>query len=260
MRFRIKMRVEGNERELPINYQYELMSTIYSILSAADIKYADMLHEEGYQTSHKHFKLFNFSNLIAPNRGIHLNKSTSRLVIEEDYVYWQLAFMLEEGLQKFIQGIFSNQTIRIADKFGGVSFRIEEMQLLPEAKWSNDLIACRCLSPICVSRKIEGKSTVAYLNPSDEDYETALLTGLTERYKAIYGEDYEGENYCELKVIGEAPKSKLITIKAGTLQQTKVKGFVYRFLIKLPEELFNIAMNCGLGEKCSMGFGMIERN
>lgn len=259
MRFRIKMKVEGNERELPINYQYELMSAIYSILSKADKEYASRLHEKGYQTSHKRFKLFSFSSLIAPNKGIHYNKETERLIIDGDFVYWQLTFILEEGMQKFIQGIFSNQTIRIADKKGGTNFRIAEIQLMPEAEWSNNPIECRCLSPICVSRKVEGRNTVSYLNPSDEEYNTALLAGLLERYKAIYGKDYEGEAYCRLSTTGDAPRSKLITIKADTAQQTKVKGYKYRFSIELPEELFYIAMNCGLGEKCSMGFGMIER-
>lgn len=259
MRFKVKMKVEGRSRKFPVNYQYELMSAIYSIMSKADQDYANRLHQKGYVSTNKNFKLFNFSNLIAPNKGIRFDKSTERLVVESNFVFWHISFMLEEGLQKFVQGVFSNQLIHIADKSGGIDFRIDEIQLLPEDKWENAPIECRCLSPICVSRKIEGKSTVAYLCPAEEGYETALLSGLLEKYKAIHGKDYEGERYCRLSNVEEKPKSKLITIKADTQQQTRVKGFVYRFKIELPEELFYIAMNCGIGEKCSMGFGMIER-
>lgn len=258
MRFRIKMKVEGREKETPINYQYEMMSAIYSILSKADGEYAQKLHDDGYVSDFKRFKLFCFSNLIAPNRGISFDKSTGRLKIVGEYVYWQISFMLEDGLQKFMQGIFENQTIRIADTSCGVTFRIVEVQLMADVEWKEGPIECRTISPVCVSHRVDGKSTVAYISPEDEGYEKAILTGLLERYKAINGKDFEGERYCKLTVIGDAPKSKLITIKAGTEQQTRVKGFVYRFNIELPQDLFEIAYNCGLGEKSGMGFGMIE--
>ncbi|MEE1084003.1 MAG: CRISPR-associated endoribonuclease Cas6 [Paludibacteraceae bacterium] len=257
MRFKIIMKVEGKSNEMPINYQYEMMSAIYSIFRKADEDYANMLHKDGYLSTNKRFKLFCFSNLIAPNRGICYNKETGRLKLRGEYVYWQISFMLDDGYRKFVQGVFENETIRIADNLGGVTFRIVEMQKIPDVEWKQ-MIECRTLSPICVSKKCDGKSTVSYLSPFDEEYEKALLTGLLERYKAIYGKEFDGERYCRLTVLGEEPKSKLITIKAATEQQTKVKGYVYRFNIELPQELFKIAYNSGLGEKCGMGFGMIN--
>lgn len=258
MRFKIQLKIEGASKKLPINYQYELMSAVYSLLANADKNYATNLHETGYQTDNKRFKLFCFSELIGPNKGISYNKQTGRLRVNGEYVYWQISFMLEDGLRTFVQGLFNNQTIRIADKQGGVTFKIVEIQMMPTSEWRPEPIACTTMSSICVSRKCEGKSTVAYLSPSDEGYNEALLCGLLERYKAIYGKEYSGERYCNLTVVGDEPKSKLITIKAGTPQETRVKGYKFSFNIELPEELFDIAYNCGLGEKCGMGFGMIR--
>lgn len=262
MRFRVTMNVEGKNREMPINYQYEMMSAIYSVLENADSEYARMLHDEGYSSDIKKFKLFCFSNLIVPNRGIATRevsgKSYTRLIVKSDQVYWYIGFALPEGMQKFVQGIFSNQQIRIADSFGGVTFRVVEVQLDSEPEEINGPIECQTLSPICVSKKVDGKTTVAYISPTEEGYEGALLTGLLERYKALNGKEFEGDRYCKLTVLGNEPKSKLITIKADTAQQTKVKGFTYYFNIELPHELFKIAYNSGLGEKCGMGFGMIK--
>lgn len=264
MRFRITMNVEGKNRVMPINYQYEMMSAIYSVLENADSEYARMLHDEGYSSDIKRFKLFCFSNLIAPYRGISPvkvfveNKEYTRLKVKNNKVYWYIGFALPEGMQKFVQGIFSDQQIRIADSLGGVTFKVVEVQLDSEPEEINGPIECQTLSPICVSKKVEGKSTVAYISPSEEGYEGALLTGLLERYKALNGKEFEGDRYCKLTVLGNETKSKLITIKADTAQQTKVKGFTYNFNIELPHELFKIAYNCGLGEKCGMGFGMIE--
>lgn len=264
MRFRILMEPEGRERIIPINYQYEMMSAIYSLLSKADSEYAQTLHDKGYTSDIKRFKLFCFSNLIAPNRGIAPikvkagNGEQSRLKLNGDRIYWHIAFALPEGMQKFIQGLFVDQQIRIADSLGGVTFRITEVQLEPDLEKEDGSKECQTISPICVSKKVEGKQTATYLSPTEEGYEEALLTGLLERYKAINGKEFEGERYCRLTIVGNAPQSKLITIKAGTDQQTKVKGFNYYFNIELPHELFVIAYNSGLGEKCGMGFGMIR--
>ncbi|MBR4897559.1 MAG: hypothetical protein IKZ48_02055 [Prevotella sp.] len=53
------------------------------------------------------------------------------------------------------------------------------------------------------------------------------------------------------------PKSALVRIKAGTPNETRVRGYRLHFKIDLPEELMQIAYESGLGEKGSMGFGMI---
>ena len=68
MRFKITLtpdkRVFGYA--LPINYQYELSSFIYHTLACADAEYSTWLHENGFVTDTKRFKLFSFSNLIFP--------------------------------------------------------------------------------------------------------------------------------------------------------------------------------------------------
>ena len=49
----------------------------------------------------------------------------------------------------------------------------------------------------------------------------------------------------------------LITIKAGTPQQTRIRGYRYRFRLTAPEELMHIASEGGIGEECSQGFGYV---
>ena len=111
------------------------------------------------------------------------------------------------------------------------------------------------LSPVCVSkRRDDGKSD--YLSPSDPSYVRGLLTGLLARYDAYYGKEYEGEVYCDFQVLNE-PKSVLVNIKAGTPQQTFVRGYRYRFKVSLPEPLMKIGYESGWGEKGAIGFGAL---
>ena len=258
MTFKLTLALEPqvSGREIPINYQYELSAIIYRIIANADASYSEMLHDKGFSSTKKHFKLFTFSNLIAPHRGIEFRKGTDRLVVKSNTLEWYLGFVSEESTQRFVQGVFTDQRFRLADNVSGAWFRICEVQLLPEVDWTPDT-EFETISPISVSKHIEGQKHAIYIGPDDEAYETALLTGLVERYKAINGRDYEGEKYCRLTVTNE-PKSALITIKAGTKDETRVRGFRYRFKIDLPKELMEIAYECGLGERGSMGFGMIK--
>ena len=254
MRFKLSLQIQpevmGNE--LPINYQFPLQAAIYKTLANSDAEFATWLHENGYQQDGKRFKLFTFSNLIVPQYGI--GKDRERLEIKSDYVTLLISFLPEKSTQKFIQGIFNNRTIQIADHLSGVQFVVREIQVMSPLNYKPDMVF-RTLSPICISLRNE-RGHMDYLAPNDSRYELGLLTGLLARYNAIHGEPFSGDFYCHLQLLSE-PKPTLIRIKAGTPNETRVRGYRYQFKIDLPEELMLIAYESGLGEKGSMGFGMI---
>uniref|UniRef100_A0AB33J262 CRISPR-associated endoribonuclease n=1 Tax=Prevotella sp. GTC17254 TaxID=3236794 RepID=A0AB33J262_9BACT len=255
MKFKIRLEVLRHRfgNVLPINYQYELSSAIYHILSEADIEYSTWLHENGFesQSDGKRFKLFCFSNLNVPNFRI----QRDRLIIESQYVDWYLSFLPENSTQKFIEGVFRNQIFQIGDIYSTVEFAVRDIQILQAIAYEPEM-SFSTLSPICVGYH-ESDTTTTYLSPQSSNYEEALLAGLVSRYEAFYGKPYTGERYCRLRLLS-APKSKLVVIKAHTPQQIKVRGYSYAFTLALPEPLMHIAYESGLGEKTSMGFGMIK--
>lgn len=254
MRFKLILQVQPliSGCELPINYLYECSAATYRILSLSDERYSLWLHENGFVAERKRFKLFTFSNLIVPLYGI--DKHRQRLIIKSDTVEWYISFLPEKSTQQFIEGVFRQQCFRIADKISGVEFLVREVQIMPTLGYQEEM-CFETLSPVCVSRRRnDGKSD--YLSPADPSYVRGLLTGLLARYKAYYGKEYEGEIYCDFQVLNE-PKPVLVKIKVGTPQQTFVKGYRYRFKVRLPEELMKIGYESGIGEKGSLGFGMI---
>ena len=137
----------------------------------------------------------------------------------------------------------------------GVQFLVREIQLMPSLDYHPDM-TFRTLSPVCISLRND-HDQMDYLAPTDPRYELGILTGLLARYAAIHGQPFSGEPFCHLQLLSQ-PKSALIRIKAGTPNETRVRGYRYNFKIDLPEELMQIAYESGLGEKGSMGFGMIE--
>lgn len=256
MRFKLSLQIQPEVmgRELPINYQYPLQAAIYRTLAQSDLDFSTWLHENGYQLNKdKRFKLFTFSNLIVPQYGI--NKERERLIIKSNTVTLFISFLPEKSTEKYIQGLFQQQTIQIADYLSGVQFQVREIQVMPSLDYHPDMVF-KTLSPICVSCHNE-RGKMDYISPTDSRYELGLLTGLLARYDTIHGQPFSGEPYCHIHLLNE-PKSALVRIKAGTPNETRVRGYRFQFKIDLPEELMQIAYESGLGEKGSMGFGMIE--
>lgn len=252
MRFKLKLHVNKAEGDLlPLNYHYELSSAIYRILSQHDDGYAQWLHDVGYRNGNKRFKLFNFSDLYVPRYEI----SGDRMKVLSDFVEWELSFLFDEGCANFIHGVFKGQNFRVADKISGVGFRIDEIEMMPAPEMSGNM-CFRTVSPVCVSVPVKDRPP-RYLSPEDEGYADAILEGLLSRYMAAYGKGYDGEAFCDFRLAGK-PKPVLLTIKADTPQQTRVKGYRFDFRISLPIELMRLMYDCGLGEKSSLGFGMIK--
>lgn len=253
MRLTLKLyidRFSGNM--LPLNYHYELASAIYKIMSQYETEYATWLHECGYSSNgKKQFKLFNYTDLYIPKYLI----NGDRMEVLSDYACWEISFLLPEGIYNFIHGVLEGQCFRVADKISGINFRITDITLAPTPELK-ETMRFRAISPICVSQLEPGKPPV-YLSPEAIKYADAVLYGLLSRYEAAYGGPYTGKAFCGFNLLS-VPKSVLITIKANTPQQTKVRGYRYDFEITLPIELMRLLYDCGIGEKNSMGFGMIK--
>ena len=254
MRFKITLELlpELNGREIPINYQYELSSAIYRILANGDAEYASWLHDNGFQGENKKFKFFTFSRLIAPY-GI--DKEKARLIFRSTRIEWFISFLPEKSTKDFVKGIFKDQVFEIADSISRATFKVREIQIVPDLNYTPDIVF-ETLSPICISQKND-RGKADYLSPSSPLYTKGILTGLLAKYQILTGTRFKGDTFCNLQVLTE-PRSSLITIKKGTIAETRVRGYSYRFRIELPNELMQIAYDSGIGEKGSLGFGMIK--
>lgn len=256
MRFRLILEVNrgafGNL--LPINYQYEQSAAIYKILSAASEEYATWLHDNGYElNTGKCFKLFTFSPFKIEQRRVLFD--SERIAILCNTIEWQISFFPEKATEKFIQGIFANQIFEIGDKKSVVQFRVRNIEVLPPPIYKEEM-EFATMSPICLRYKCEdGKNE--YLLPTDLRAKTALCKGLLSRYEAFYGTPFARNLNLDFVVFNE-PKPKLVKIKSGTPEETRVKGYMCQFKIKAPVEMMKMMYEGGIGEECAQGFGCIR--
>lgn len=260
MRIRLKLDVQKDDNLLPLNYQYPLSAWIYKIINKADQVYARWLHEEGHKIENKQFKLFTFSQIFLEKYRI----NEDRLLIESDSAELYISFYAEKTLENFIIGLFQDQQLQIRDRKSQAAFTVKTVESLPEPQFS-DQMTFRCLSPLCLSKTVRknGKKSPFYLPPDHEDFNACFINNLVFKYFSVHPEDramkkiissthYDGVSHLR------KPKSRLITVKAGTKEETRVRGYLFDFKLHAPAELIRLGYEAGFGEKNSLGFGCVD--
>ena len=256
MRFKLTLQIDkkafGNV--LPLSYQYELSAFIYRAIAQADREYSLWLHENGFRLYGRPFKLFTFSNLLIPQYKI--DKERGCILIECDRIEWLVSFLPETSTEKFAFGIFSEQVFQIGDKKSVVQFRIEQIELLPTPVFETRMMF-KTLSPACIPfREAEQRYSV-YLSPDAPEVSGIVLNNLLNKYHTFYSKPFDRVLDFTFEVTSR-PKSKLIAIKSGTPEASNIRGFMFDFYMKAPVELMRMMYEAGLGEKNSVGFGMVE--
>jgi CRISPR-associated endoribonuclease Cas6 len=265
---RIKLTIQPMEQRcvIPINYQYPLSAAIYKIVNNASPEYAEFLHEKGYISPNgKPLKLFTFSRIWCPA----IKRIAATLVIKHrSNCYFQIASpMLEDFVQNFIIGLFQQQEIEIGGPHAVGRFMITQVETLPLPIFESET-KFKCLSSIVVStmHEYQGKLTPYYFRPDDQQLSEAIQNNLRRKFETI-----NNKSAADLSLIFEPDQryiknrekqgkrvTKKITIKEGDREATDIICFEVPFTLKGSHDLMEIAYECGIGEKNSMGFGMIE--
>ncbi len=240
---------------LPMDYQYYLSAWIYKVIGQADPLFSDFLHSQGYVNGHRSFKLFGYSPLSFGKPV--LWKEKSLFEIQENQLSVNISFHLAEAAERFIIGLFNNQKLYLGDRFNGLDLSVVSVERLPVVD-AGGTVAYRALSPVVVSILPEGKKYPDYLNPEHESYEVLLRQNLINKFNSTPGNGSIGTITPFHIKLRSSPRSKLITIKPYTPEQSKVRGFVFDFTLSCPAEIHHLIEGCGLGEKNSMGFGWVE--
>jgi len=253
MRFKLYLSIDKHAfgDRLPFNYQYELSAVIYKILASADQAFAQWLHDNGFTADKKIFKLFSFSRLQIPQY-----RTEGRfLKILSDTAEWYLSFLPERSTQDFIQGVFREQQFELGNRQARIRCRVQSIEMLPLPQFTEHM-SFRTLSPMCLTLKREN-GTDEYVAPDHPMAKELIRQNLLDKYKASTGNDFADKNFAFDFAITNQPRSSLITIKADTPQESKIRAFSCDFQLTAPVELMKICYDCGIGSKNSLGFGMV---
>lgn len=261
MRFKLKLTTNTTGATLPINYQYPLSAVIYRILQKADADYAQFLHDEGYTKGLKTFKFFTFSDIETPFKIM-----GDRLKCLSTEVNLVVSFYLPKAAESFIKGLFMHQQIEIADARSRAVFIISQVEALPTLPATvNEVglsqIVVKPISPIVCGLKNE-RGNYDYLAPTHPQYTQQLLYNWKEKFETLYGQAETEKAFLgagiEVVLNPQPPKSRLVTIKAGTAEETKIKGYNnFELRVVGTKNALEVLMGSGAGGNNSIGMGCL---
>lgn len=258
------MRVEVNLLSLrniriSLNYNYYLSSLIYKIVGAYSKKFARKLHSGGFSFGGKIFKAFTFSKIFYFD-GAHVEDGKI-FIPENSEISFLVSSPYEEFVKNFALGLTKIDKIWLGEKNNIFELKSVEVIFEPDV-FDGDLmeiIEMRgvFISPLVVS-KVDSLGRKIYLGCFDADVPELVKENLFKKFLAFY--KYTPEDHFEFTFLMDYVMKhdwrKLITIKEGTPEETKVKGMLAPFLIKGTRRMLKFAWEIGLGERNSMGFGM----
>lgn len=238
---RLEIILKGkNNFKVPFNYNHILSAIIYNKI--ADLNFTNELH------SSKSFKFFTFSQIYIPKRRIVKDGIIAKDGVISFYISSPNDFLIKSLVDGFLEDLeisFQNQKLTIQ--------KIEALKT-PEFSSKSEF---KTLAPIIVRTKkeIDGELKIWDLAPSDKFFKS-LENNLIKKYikfNNLTKTDKKINIYSDMNFV----KRKRISINKGNAT-THHRAYMMDLILEGDLDLIEFAYDVGIGEKNSMGFGMIK--
>ena len=238
---RLEIILKGkNNFKVPFNYNHILSAIIYNKI--ADLNFANELH------SSKSFKFFTFSQIYIPKRRIVKDGIIAKDGVISFYISSPNDFLIKSLVDGFLEDLeisFQNQKLTIQ--------KIEALKT-PEFSSKSEF---KTLAPIIdrTKKEIDGELKIWDLAPSDKFFKS-LENNLIKKYikfNNLTKTDKKINIYSDMNFV----KRKRISINKGNAT-THHRAYMMDLILEGDLDLIEFAYDVGIGEKNSMGFGMIK--
>ncbi|MFX3623979.1 MAG: CRISPR-associated endoribonuclease Cas6 [Ectobacillus sp.] len=243
MRLTVTFRPVNGVLQLPLNYQYVMQGFLYRSLTEA--KFANFLHEVGFQKGNRTFKLFTFSRLS----GAHKINIKYKKIIFGDTITWHVSSVLETLIQQLGEYLMFSETIQLYRQL----LTVEKVEV-SEPQFQKNKLKIEMLSPVTVysTYEKEEKKKTHYFQPKDPVFPILIESNFENKYEAYYGE--KPLHPFVIRPIQVLDKYKVVTTFKGHI----ITGWLGKFEIESSPEQLAFAYDTGIGGRNSQGFGMFE--
>ncbi len=238
---RIVIELEGNNLTFPLDYNYIVQGFIYRNI---DESLAKLLHDRGFVSRGRNFKLFTFSRLLGKYR----------IKNREIIFYQRVKFWIASPVQELIESFASNLLKKPEVTLNNELIYVTSVEVKAEKLFDKAQIFM--LSPMTVYSTLltaDKRKKTYYYNPKEREFARLITENIRKKYRALYRKDPDelGMSIRPLRV--NSSDEKIIRYKGFI-----IKGWMGRYHIEGDKELLSLAYDTGLGAKNSQGFGMFE--
>lgn len=241
MRFRIALAPWRNDGStcpvLEYDYQHSIGSMFYHKLLEACPEYKELHDSKG-------FKFFTFSRIEIPRRKA---LPHGLAILSNDAYLWF------SSADRNLTRIMAEQIIQTREiRVGTVPFAVVGVTVLGPYAPSGEMETFSTMSPVILRTRIdtvEGTKTWD-LSPSDDRFSELLTKNLVRKYTEFHGQPPKGSI--------EVVQTTRTRQKRITILDTYHRAHLMDITLRGDPELLKFGYDCGLGEKNSMGFGMVR--
>lgn len=249
MRIAITFAGERGQLKLPRQYNQLVQGFIYRHL---DRWLAKTIHDDGFadpRNLKRRLRLFTFSRLVP------VREAGGRWHWQDDHIVFEgpvrlmIASPGAEFLSSLVEHLLKNPQLDLGER--GVTLIEARVEAVPEHRRP---ALVRALSPIAVYSTLRtpaGKKKTYYYSPFEEEFSLLAVRNLARKVRAWTGEEVEAEG--EIRPVRVSKRNEHVVLYKGTV----IKAWDGIYELDLPEVLFRMAFDAGLGAKNSQGFGCI---
>ncbi len=228
--------------EIPIHYNHIVQGAIYHSI---DKELAAFLHDKGFVSGSRTFRMFSFSGLYGQFRMDRVKKT----IAFTGKIKLTISSPVDEFCKSLVNTLLTRGSLRLNDSL----LEVQQVQI-KKMTVPGEKVLLQTLSPIVLYSTLlraDGRKYTCYFQPRDPDHERLLGENLRKKYQAMYKEEPPAGKIT-VKPIGEQ-KLKIINYKGFI-----VKGYAGRIRLKGPQPLLQMAVDGAVGGKNSQGFGCVE--
>ncbi len=256
MRLKVTLRVD-EPTAVAFDHQHYLMALIYNLLDHSDADYAQFLHDKGYthrDEPGRAFKMFHFSGLRTRARRL----QGGVIVFMPGRAEWFIGSPVPLFLQNLAGALTQAARIRVGES----RFHVAAIETIAAPEFQEGRAQFSCLSPIvaAVRRPEEEGGGTYYLRPKTDRnaFEAAIRTNLIRKHRVLYGMDPHDDTLRLLFDARYLERDAHQGTRKVCVNGIDVIGAFCPLEIECAPPLLRLLWDCGVGEKNSSGFGMVE--
>ena len=252
---RVKLTLSGlKNKAVPRDHFHQLSGLIYAMIQKANRDYSKWLHDEGFLDGKKSFKFFCFSKLIPEkNAYVKAGNNDEMIVYTKDIATLYISSPVREIMQHLVDFLLLNREIRILNH----NLIIQNAFAFTENfEDGEDLF--KCITPIVLSTRNDEHKTPFYLRAYQDPVQFGefLTRNAREKFRVFSGKESEVNVIVDSGYVERVGRKS--NVRINLVDDIEVFGSVVPVKISGTGEEIAFLYDTGLGEKNSLGMGMIE--
>ena len=223
--------------DIPVNYNYYIQSSIFSLLADEDAGFSEMLHDTAYGGKFK-YKMFTFGELKGRN---HFHDK--KLYYEGD-----IRLEIRSASDMFLQ-VLMNSALKAGHmRVGKHDLCVKSVELI-NYRITDSLIKIRTLTPIVAKEQTDDNKTIYY-----STHDVRFIRRVREAFESKYETYSSKKPPSSIDILPLNEEKKVVTNYKGTW----INAYHGIFQLYGEPEHLQFMYDVGLGAKTSQGFGMFE--